>query len=313
MRNKSLIIAHRDADGITSAIGFSCLSLEKEQSITKPTLKLIFKNFDILDIQYSDEFHELIEARKIKLSNYNKVIILDYTVPTQVMRELYDLFKENLIWIDHHKRTYQRVEAELSDIDIKGLREDSVSASVLVYQYFNKEPTSFARYISDMDLWKWELPSSRDFIAGVINFETRFKEEQYKYILNLINDTKFKSKFKIIVKRGIAIREYQKDYVKSIIGLGKVVMFEGYKAFIINTIFFPGLISDYIFEDKNYKDVDIIIVWKREYSTNKDYVSLRSKEINLTSIAGKYGGGGHPNACGIALKDIKELDIKEIN
>ncbi len=308
MKSKSLIITHRDADGITSAIAFSFLSLNSQ----KPSLNQILKNFDILDINYSDDFQTLLSSRNIKLSNYNKVIMLDFTCPTQIMQKLRAEFKENLIWIDHHKSTYQRIEKELNEIKINGLRNDSQSASLLVYKYFNKEPTNFARYISDMDMWTFLLPSSREFIAGTPNFETRFTKENLKFVLNLMDNTKFNLKFKRIIKKGKIILEYQEDYIKSTLELGKVVMFEGYKSFMINTIFHAGKLSEAIFSNEKYKDVEIVIVWKREYSTNKDQVSLRSKTINITPIAEKYGGGGHPKASGVSLNNISELKLQEI-
>jgi len=308
MKSKSLIITHQDADGITSAIAYSSLFLGPKI----PTLKLILKNFDIIDINYSENFQTLLSSRNIKLTNYNKVILLDFSFPTQIMQDLRNEFKENFIWIDHHKKNYQKIEKELNNIKINGLRDDSKAACLLVYKYFNKEPTNFARYISDMDLWTFLLPNSREFIAGLPSFETDFTTKQFEFVLYLMNDSKFNKKFKKIIKEGKIILKYQIDYIKSILGLGKIFIFEGYKTFIINTIFPAGQVSDSIFSEEKYKDIEIVIVWKKDYSTNKDAASLRSRTINITPIAEKYGGGGHPKASGVSLNNISELKLQEI-
>ncbi len=58
-----------------------------------------------------------------------------------------------------------------------------------------------------------------------------------------------------------------------------------------------------------YKDIKIwfSVIWKKEDQIYK--ISLRSREYNLIDIANSYNGGGHKYACGLQIKDIKELEV----
>ncbi|MEM3393538.1 MAG: DHHA1 domain-containing protein, partial [Candidatus Methanomethylicia archaeon] len=47
--------------------------------------------------------------------------------------------------------------------------------------------------------------------------------------------------------------------------------------------------------------LDFMIVWRRDNAISV-YIGDRSKEINLLKIAEKFGGGGHPFACGFKIK-----------
>lgn len=58
--------------------------------------------------------------------------------------------------------------------------------------------------------------------------------------------------------------------------------------------------------------VDEIVIWANfTYDKEKDVVvgEFRSRGIVIVDIAKKYGGGGHPFACGATLKDYNEADL----
>jgi len=56
---------------------------------------------------------------------------------------------------------------------------------------------------------------------------------------------------------------------------------------------------------------DFALVWRYNMEKDEVWISLRGsneKGIDLTPLAQKYGGGGHPNACGFAVKgSIQQL------
>jgi nanoRNase/pAp phosphatase (c-di-AMP/oligoRNAs hydrolase) len=72
--------------------------------------------------------------------------------------------------------------------------------------------------------------------------------------------------------------------------------FEGYEAVVVNI----GHVGSEIFDSIKKKPLLIMYVYD-----GKDYkVSLRSEEVDVSKIALKYGGGGHPGASGFECKEI---------
>ena len=60
-------------------------------------------------------------------------------------------------------------------------------------------------------------------------------------------------------------------------------------------------------------NIDGIEIWCSitEDPDPKDYcwrISIRSKALDISKVAAKWGGGGHPQASGAKIKDLTELD-----
>ena len=108
-----------------------------------------------------------------------------------------------LIVIDHHKSAM----VELHDISNTHF-DMTKSGAILSWEFFHpgKEPPKFISYIQDRDLWKWELPYSREFSAAFDMVPWEFDEYE-----------KFEddSVFDDAVKRGSYILAYSKTVIKN--------------------------------------------------------------------------------------------------
>ncbi|MCK9292571.1 MAG: DHH family phosphoesterase [archaeon] len=311
---KALIVAHRDADGITSAVSFAWNLLEKKK--LPKNLENIYSVATFLDINYNEDVFKTFRDNSINLDDYCQLVILDFSFPIDILLKLKTLFKDNIIWIDHHKRADEDLDRLLSkrNIKIKGLRKSNHAACVLVWKFFKKGAPEFVEYIEDMDLWKWDKLNSKEFIAGLVNLNGKFTKETISYVFNLIDFNKFENKKKKIINRGKIIIQHQKNYVNTIRKIGKKVEFEGYPAYIINTYFESGLILEYLKELEEFKDIEIFIVWHKIYEFGWIKVSLRAtkeSKADLSLISKKYGGGGHPKASAFIIDDIKKIKIKK--
>lgn len=309
---KILIISHKDADGITSFVSYMWNYLE-EKNLSKNT-KNILKHSDYIDFEYSNDILKVFKRKKINFKNYDKVVLLDLTLPLEVMELLYKKFKKNFIWIDHHKRPDKELENKLylKKIKIEGIRNHNFSACYLVWKHFKKEPPDFVKYIQDMDLWKFEMDESRNFTAGLPDLKEKYNTKNIKFILDMFDfDYYNKNKIKII-ERGKIITKHQEEFVLRTVFYGKIINFHGKKAFIINTNFFSSTFADFFFKikDKKFKNVDILIVWNKDYNDKRFIFSLRKrkeKKIDLSKIAKEYGGGGHFDAAGFNLDSLAKL------
>ncbi|MFA5746235.1 MAG: hypothetical protein WCX82_00115 [archaeon] len=314
---KTIIFHHDDIDGLISALGFAYNDYTTKNPGEIPDYKELRKNYFFFEVHYGmSDIFSYCRKNHFNLNGFERVIVVDFCFKKEVMQEFSDTYKNNFIWIDHHKNVID----EFSDLEIKGLRNHNFAASVLVWKYFNKEPCLFAQYIEDMDIWKWQLPNSREILQYLDYlymqiFDKDHPENENKIIndfLDFFDDNKFKNQLPEFINLGKMMELYIKIRVKDDVITGKTFDFEGVKTFVVNSQFKAGLFSDYIFNNSNYNDVELVIVWYKSYAkygegNNFDKVSLRSRNIDCSPIAQKFGGNGHPKASGFIISDIDDI------
>ena len=129
------------------------------------------------------------------------VVILDFSFDNATIKKMIE-DAEALVVIDHHKTAM----VELHDIS-NTIFDMSHSGTVLSWNFFHpgKDPPKFLLYIEDRDLWKWELPYSKEFSAAFDMIPFEFEEFE-----------KFEddSVFDDAAKRGSYILAYSKTVVK---------------------------------------------------------------------------------------------------
>jgi len=313
---KTLILYHNDLDGLTSALGFAYNDYLETVSKEIPDYKELRKYYFFYEVHYGmDNIFEIFNKQNIDINRFNSVVIVDFSFSKKVMSEFLDKFKEKMIWIDHHKNIMH----EMSDLEIKGLRDTNHSASVLVWKYFNKEPSLFSQYVQDMDIWIWQLPDSKDILQYIdylyLQIYDKNKEKEFKIVndfINFFNNDYFKKQFSNFKEYGKLMNDYIKIKAKDDIFTGKVIDFKGNKSFVVNSQFKAGYISEIIFTLPDYQDVELVFVWYRYYGKQEnqkdfDKVSLRSKNIDCSIIAKEFGGNGHPKASGFVCEDFSKL------
>lgn len=101
------------------------------------------------------------------IPDWAEVYLLDFSFPREVMEGLLRRMSKVVV-LDHHKTA----EAELNGLEhpLLEMRFDmSKSGAVLAWEYFYPDTLVplFVRYVQDRDLWRWELPNSREFSAGL--------------------------------------------------------------------------------------------------------------------------------------------------
>ena len=131
------------------------------------------------------------------------VAILDFSFNNATTKKMIE-DAAGLIIIDHHKSAM----VELHDISNCHF-DMTKSGARLAWDFFHpgKEAPKFIDYIQDRDLWKWELPYSKEFSAAFDMIPFEFEEFE-----------KFEddSVFDDAVKRGSYILAYSKTVVKKV-------------------------------------------------------------------------------------------------
>ena len=220
------------------------------------------------------------------------VVILDFSFDNKTTKKL---IKEanNLLVIDHHKSAM----VELHDIS-NTIFDMSKSGATMAWEFFHpgKEPPKFIQYITDRDLWKWELPYSKEFSAAFDMVPFEFEEfEKYE------DDSVFDD----AVKRGSYILAYSKTVVKKVCEKAVSRKYREMDVLVVNSSHWMSEIGA-----KLSPDCDFALIWFYDHNEQKTKVSLRSfhDHVDVSEIAKDFKGGGHRKAAGFTLSKDKHID-----
>ena len=172
------------------------------------------------------------------------------------------------------------------------------SGAMLAWEYFHpgKEPPKFIQYIQDRDLWKWELPYSREFAAAFDMVPFEFEEFE-----------KFEddSVFDDAVKRGSYILAYSKTVVKKVCEKAQLRKMDGKDVMVVNASHWMSEIGSRL-----APDCDFAMIWYWDHEDRVTKVSLRAfhETVDVSEIAKKFGGGGHKKAAGFQIPKNKHIE-----
>jgi oligoribonuclease NrnB/cAMP/cGMP phosphodiesterase (DHH superfamily) len=220
------------------------------------------------------------------------VVILDFSFDNKTIKKMIK-DANNLLVIDHHKSAM----VALHDIS-NTIFDMSKSGATMSWEWFHpgKESPKFIQYITDRDLWKWELPYSKEFSAAFDMVPYEFEEFE-----------KFEddSVFDDAVKRGSFILAYSKTVVKKVCDKAVRKKYKDMNVLVVNS-------SHWISEvgAKLSPDCDFALIWYYDHNEQQTRVSLRSfhDHIDVSEIAKDYKGGGHRKAAGFLLARDKHID-----
>ena len=213
------------------------------------------------------------------------VVILDFSFDNSTTKKMIEDANELLV-IDHHKSAV----VELHDIS-NTIFDMNKSGATLAWEFFHpgKEAPKFIQYITDRDLWKWELPYSKEFSAAFDMVPYDFEEFE-----------KFEddSVFDDAVKRGSYILAYSKTVVKKVCDKAASRKIDGKEVLVVNSSHWMSEIGARL-----APDCDIAMIWYYDHNDKIIKVSLRAfhDKIDVSEVSKKYGGGGHKKAAGFTL------------
>jgi len=268
-------------DGMTAAYPFWKLNKEKEGFLLEgvvygnyfPLEDVKDKNIAIVDFSYDRKF--LLEMAKVCKS----ILILDHHKTAEKDLERINTEAENIYCIFDMKRSGAQISWDYCFPDI--IRP------------------WFVDYVADRDLWKWELPFSKE-VSEAMYFDNWFNFEKL--------DELYREKTGIsqFVKTGELLLAIKQKKIGQVICRAVKCKFEGYNISLISCD--RSIRSEVGNILANQEGIDFAVIWTYSFENDEWWISLRkskdpsAEKINMLGIAEKYGGGGHPNACGFSFK-----------
>lgn len=212
-----------------------------------------------------------------------KVIIVDFSYPRSILEDMFKIANGMMV-IDHHKT---------AQADLKGLFycvfDMNKSGAVLTWEtlFPGIEIPLLFQYIQDRDLWQWKMDYSREVSAALRSYPMDF-EIWRKYLSS--------AKMASLVDDGTAILRYQIREVENAVKKQFNISIAGYIVPCLNATTLISEIGEALCDGSPFSATYFD-------TTDKRIFSLRSNVngIDVSTIAKKFGGGGHAHAAGFSM------------
>lgn len=216
----------------------------------------------------------------------SRVYMLDYSRSREEMDELAG--RCDLTVLDHHASAQRRCEDAgyaIFDMDKSG--------AVLAWEHFhpNEPVPELLLYVQDRDLWRWELPGSREVSLAIQAMPMEFGDWQAIY-----NDSHGVNS---LAHAGHAMMRYQRQLVDDVCKWARV---ENGMVQVNSSCLMSELGHELL--DRFPEAQIAVIYWQR--SDRKWQWSFRSRKDgpDVSKLAEQHGGGGHPNAAGCVSEKL---------
>lgn len=213
---------------------------------------------------------------------------IDFCYPQEIMDAIIATAKSVTV-LDHHLGAKDIVE-QMPEF----VFNNNHSGAVIAWGYFHPDTPvpALLRYVEDGDLYVFKLPDSRAILSYM--YTQPFHFDEWDTLARKIETIEGYSEFVIT---GKIYAEHFAILVGQIASRASLVSFEGYECYLVGTAgLFASDVGNLLARTKPPIGITVSM------SGDMLSVSLRSNEsADVSIIAKKYGGGGHPRASGFDI------------
>lgn len=216
-----------------------------------------------------------------KLPFEARVLIADFSFPKDVLLGMAQKVQE-LKLVDHHQSAYDMLkDVPFCEFDM------SHSGAYLAWKFIHgTEPPDFIKYIEDRDLWKFDLPFSKEFSAGLGSYPRDF----------VVWETLAEMGMEKLKLDGGTILRAQGQKVNEIIEQAFWKDIGGHRVPVVNATVYFSEVGDKLCQ---MHPTAPFAAYFFDRADGKRQWGLRSPgRMDVSKIAKSLGGGGHPGAAG---------------
>jgi oligoribonuclease NrnB/cAMP/cGMP phosphodiesterase (DHH superfamily) len=215
------------------------------------------------------------------------VFIVDFSYSAEDL--LYIRSKARQVTVlDHHKSAALDLKDGVEGVDL--VFDMSRCGAEIAWDWcHNTSRPWWLVHIRDRDLWEWKDPDSHAFSAAL--FERGLSFETFDFI-----DSMNEQERQDFIRFGVHLHMQQQKEVVKLCRHANLVPFQGYNVYALNTLEYRSECGSCLVERH---ECDFAVLYLYDLPKNCWVVSLRAKQnskIDLSVIAKKFGGGGHPTA-----------------
>ncbi len=221
------------------------------------------------------------------------VVMVDFSYKRDVIDEMARQCKSLLI-LDHHKTAEADLDGVFDHPKVSGVFDMDRSGAMLAWDwYYHTIPPMLIRHIQDRDLWRFDLPCTREVMASVFS---------YPQEIEIWNKLMREDQQGALYREGFAILRAHDENLRQSVEASKRRTFIGdYEVPVANVPYYMASDAGHMLcEGEPFAATYYDAPDGRHYS-------LRSAPdgIDVSKVAEKFGGGGHKHAAGFIVGGVQ--------
>lgn len=230
------------------------------------------------------------------------VYLIDFCYETKEDMDMLAGMTKRLVVLDHHESAKTLAESAPEHV-----YDTTRSGATIAWSYFHPEGEipHLMKYLEDGDLYHYALPETRDIFSYLL--VTPYEFSAWDELAVGLEDA---AKRTVILHEAKAYTEFFEALGNSSANRAKKVRFEGYEVYFVAT--HPDItMKSYVGNVLYTKHPPFALVVTAH--PNGFGVSIRGTgEVDVSKIAAKYGGGGHPGSAGFFVPNGAVMPWVEI-
>lgn len=232
-----------------------------------------------------------------------EVYLLDfcYELPG-AMDELARITRK-LVVLDHHRSTESLVKSVAEHV-----YDDEKSGATIAWDYFhpNTRVPQLLSYLEDGDLYRFALPETQEVYAYIVVQPHDF--QVWDEIVEALEDSERRA---TLLAKASSYCEYFELIAGICVQAAKKVHFEGHECYFATAI--PQITMRSEIASQLYKKLPPFALIVTAHPDGFG-VSIRSDgSVDVSKIAEKYGGGGHPGSAGFFIPNGETMPWVELD
>ncbi len=231
-----------------------------------------------------------------------EVYILDFAIEAPGAMEKLVREAKHVVALDHHESSRR-----ITETAPEYVYDLNRSGATIAWSYFHPDAPlpRLMSYLEDGDLFRFALPETLDVYIYIIVQPEDFAT--WDEIAQKLDDDAERSRF---LEKAHSYEEYFEKLTDIAVEAAKKVHFEGYECYFTNSL--PLITMRSHIASKLYKRLPPIALVVSAHPDGFG-VSIRGDDtVDVSKIAMKYGGGGHPGSAGFFIPYGTKLPWTEI-
>lgn len=226
-----------------------------------------------------------------------RIVLVDFSYKKDVLLKMLDK-AESIRIIDHHKSAMQDV-GHLDHPKLKVWFDMEQSGAMMAWGAFHdpEPPPPLLRHIEDRDLWRFDMPGTREIQAALFS---------YPYEFELWDKLMDPERLNVLMLEGRAIeRKHHKDIKELVKVCMRLMTIDGVTVPVASLPYTMTSDAGHLMASEHTHHGWAACYWD---TTETRVFSLCSiEDVDVSVIAEKFGGGGHKNEAGFAVPRDHEL------